>query len=83
MNVSKTELQNIMDEYKLDKSKYDDEELEFFSKLDTRLETPEKIILYLYSELASERLLAEKLSTSRTTVRRVLQTIRKKLGVEK
>lgn len=71
-------LRSLIDEYTPDPNTLTDEKLEMYTRIDN-LEPAEKIILLLYSEMASERKLADALHTSRTTVRRILDEIRQKI----
>lgn len=76
--INGTYIRQILDEYTPDPTDIDDEKLEMYQRIDD-LDQAEKIILLLYSEMASERKLADALKTSRTTVRRILDEIRRKI----
>lgn len=80
-DITPTELRAIIRDYLTagtDTFQYDDEEQALFSNVH-RLGEAERIILFLYAELASERELAKVLKTSRTTVRKILRNIRSKI----
>lgn len=77
---NKKDLMNLMNEYKfeLDNLNYDDDFLQIVNSVNN-LSDPDKIILYLYSELKSYRKLAKKLNVSFTTAYKAVHQIRNKI----
>lgn len=78
--ITGSKLRDLMDLYtNYNDMNIDDRELELHSIISTALTEPEKIILFLYSEYASQRELAEKLNVSRNCVRKEINKIRAKI----
>lgn len=78
--ITGSKLRSLMDLYtNYNDMNIDDRELELHSIISTALTEPEKIILFLYSEYASQRELAEKLNVSRNCVRKEINKIRQKI----
>lgn len=75
------ELRQIRDEFEdflASTGKMSDEQIELWSGID-KLTDVERIILFLYAEMGSQRKLAEALHTSRTTVIKIMEQIRGKI----
>lgn len=77
--ISKEYINSLLEEYTPNPEELDDETLELYERINN-LDVPDRLILYLYSDMKSERDLATALGTSRTTVRRILSQIREKIG---
>lgn len=73
-------IRNLDEEYSegLDLMECEDSAITFFNNLKS-LHDGERIILMIYAETASERETARLLNVSRTTVRKVLSTIKNKM----
>ena len=79
MQLTQKNLKSLIESYKnLDLSDLDDLQLNTLNKVN-QLSDPDKIILYLYSELQSFRKLAKALNVSFTTAYKSIKQIRKKL----
>jgi len=79
MNITHQQMKDILAEYETrDTEEYDDEMLALMDRVDN-LPTPDKLMLFLYAELASERKLADALGLSRGTIRKALKKIKEAL----
>lgn len=76
INVKPSELRNIMDQFKPDMLR-DNEELYKYKEAMSHLEKSDQIIFSLYAELESERKVAELLGVSRSPIHKIITKIRK------
>lgn len=78
INVKPSELRNIMDQFKPDMLR-DNEELYKYKEAMSHLEKSDQIIFSLYAELESERKVAELLGVSRSPIHKIITKIRKEI----
>ena len=78
INVSSKELKNIMSEYEPDMLT-DNEDVYNFKQAIQSLQKSDQIIFCLYTELESERKVAELLGVSRSPIHKLLVDIRKQI----
>lgn len=78
INVSSKELKNIMSEYEPDMLT-DNEDVYNFKQAIQSLQKSDQIIFCLYTELESERKVAELLGVSRSPIHKLIVDIRKQI----
>ena len=78
IKITKKELKNIMEEYEPDVMT-DNEDLYKHKEAIKSLDKSDQIIFALYSELQSERKVAELLGVSRSPIHKIITSIREKI----
>lgn len=78
IDISKNELKNIMDQFKPDIVRDDDEFFKYKNAME-KLDKSDQIIFCLYAELQSERKVAELLGVSRSPIHKILTKIRQQI----
>lgn len=78
IRISGTELKNIMSQFSMD-ILTDSEQCYQMKKAVEKLNTSDKIIFCLYSELQSERKVADILGVSRSPIHKLLQNIKNQI----
>ena len=78
ISITKNELKNILEQFKPDMLRDNEETFNFKNALQT-LEKSDQIIFSLYAELESERKVAELLGVSRSPVHKILAKIKKEI----
>ena len=78
IKITKNELKNIMEEYEPD-AMTDNEDIYKYKEAIKSLDKSDQIIFALYSELQSERKVAELLGVSRSPVHKIITSIREKI----
>lgn len=78
IDISKNELKNIMDQFKPDIVRDNDEFFKYKNAME-KLDKSDQIIFCLYAELQSERKVAELLGVSRSPIHKILTKIRQQI----